>query len=66
MAEWTVDPVAERFAESAETARRLRPVRVQGCFNLGRLSGASRGRHGAHLTSSPGPCYSRPPPSSGS
>jgi hypothetical protein len=30
MAEWTVDTVAERFAEAAETARRLSPVRVQG------------------------------------
>ncbi len=34
MAEWTVDTVAERFAEAAETARRLPPVRVQGYFNL--------------------------------
>lgn len=34
MAEWTVGAVAERFAEAAETARRLPPVRVQGYFNL--------------------------------
>lgn len=35
MAEWTVDPVAERFAESADRARRLPSVRLQGCyFNL--------------------------------
>ncbi|MGH9895151.1 MAG: DUF6362 family protein, partial [bacterium] len=34
MANWTVDTVAERFAEAAETARRLPPVRVQGYFNL--------------------------------
>ena len=34
MAEWTVDTVAERLAEAAETARRLPPVRVQGYFNL--------------------------------
>lgn len=34
MAEWAVDAVAERFAEAAETARRLPPVRVQGYFNL--------------------------------
>ncbi|MGH9893120.1 MAG: DUF6362 family protein [bacterium] len=34
MVEWTVDAVAERFAEAAETARRLPPVRVQGYFNL--------------------------------
>ena len=34
MAEWTVDAVTERFAEAAEIARRLPPVRVQGYFNL--------------------------------
>lgn len=34
MADWTVDTVTERFAEAAETARRLPPVRVQGYFNL--------------------------------
>lgn len=34
MAEWTVDIVAERFAEAAETARRLPPVRVQDYFNI--------------------------------
>ena len=33
MAEWTMDAVAARFAEAAETARRLPPVRVQGYFN---------------------------------
>ena len=31
---WTVEQVAERFREAAETARRLPPVRVQGYFNL--------------------------------
>jgi len=34
MTEWTVDAVAERFAEAADTARRLPPVRVQGYYNL--------------------------------
>ncbi len=34
MTEWTVDTVVERFAEAAETARRLPPMRVQGYFNL--------------------------------
>ena len=29
-----MDAVAERFAEAAETARRLPPVRVRGYFNL--------------------------------
>ena len=33
MTEWTMDDVAARFAEAAETARRLPPVRVQGYFN---------------------------------
>ena len=33
MAEWTLDQVAERFREAAETAHRLPPVRVQGYFN---------------------------------
>lgn len=27
---WSVDDVAERFREAAQTARRLPPVRVQG------------------------------------
>lgn len=31
---WSVDGVAERFREAAETARRLPPVRVQGYFNV--------------------------------
>ncbi|MFZ5615532.1 MAG: DUF6362 family protein [Pseudomonadota bacterium] len=30
---WTVDMVAERFREAAQTAHRLPPVRVQGYFN---------------------------------
>jgi hypothetical protein len=30
---WSVDIVAERFREAAQTARRLPPVRVQGYFN---------------------------------
>jgi Domain of unknown function (DUF6362) len=30
---WSVERVAERFREAAETARRLPPVRVQGYFN---------------------------------
>lgn len=34
MAEWTLDAVAERFREAAETAHRLPPVRVQGYFNV--------------------------------
>ena len=34
MAEWTMDDVAARFAEAAETGRRLPPVRVQGYFNV--------------------------------
>ena len=33
MAEWTLEDVAERFREAAETAHRLPPVRVQGYFN---------------------------------
>ena len=34
MAEWTMDDVAARFVEAAETGRRLPPVRVQGYFNV--------------------------------
>ncbi len=34
MAEWTLDDVAARFFEAAETGRRLPPVRVQGYFNV--------------------------------
>lgn len=34
MAEWTIEDVAARFAEAAETGRRLPPVRVQGYFNV--------------------------------
>jgi hypothetical protein len=34
MAEWAIDDVAARFAEAAETGRRLPPVRVQGYFNV--------------------------------
>ena len=34
MAEWTIDDVAARFAEAAETGRRLPPVRVQGYFSV--------------------------------
>lgn len=34
MREWTLDLVAERFREAAETAHRLPPVKVQGYFNL--------------------------------
>lgn len=30
---WTVERVAERFREAAQTAQRLPPVRVQGYFN---------------------------------
>ena len=33
MAEWTMDAVAARFAEAAETARRLPSGRGQGYFN---------------------------------
>ncbi len=33
MAEWTIEQVAERFREAAQTAHRLPPVRVQGYFN---------------------------------
>jgi len=33
MAEWTLEQVAERFREAAETAHRLPSVRVQGYFN---------------------------------
>ncbi len=34
MADWTVDDVAARFSEAAETGRRLPQVRVQGYFNV--------------------------------
>ena len=34
MTEWTTDDVAARFAEAAETGRRLPRVRVQGYFNV--------------------------------
>jgi hypothetical protein len=34
MTEWTIDAVAARFTEAAETGRRLPPVRVQGYFNV--------------------------------
>ncbi len=30
---WTIEDVADRLAEAAQTARRLPPVRVQGYFN---------------------------------
>lgn len=30
---WSVDDVAERFREAAQTARRLPPVHIQGYFN---------------------------------
>ena len=33
MSEWTLDEVAERFREAAETAHRLPKVGVQGYFN---------------------------------
>lgn len=33
MAEWTIERVADRFAEAARVAQRLPPVRVQGYFN---------------------------------
>ena len=33
MAEWTIESVAERFAEAARTAHRLPKVTVQGYFN---------------------------------
>jgi hypothetical protein len=32
MAEWTIETVADRFIEAAQTAHRLPPVRVQGYF----------------------------------
>ena len=32
--DWTIDAVAARFAEAAQTARRLPAVRVQGYFNV--------------------------------
>ena len=34
MVEWTIDDVASRFADAAETGRRLSPVRVQGYFSV--------------------------------
>ena len=34
MAEWTMEDVAARFSEAAETGRRLPPVRVQGYFSV--------------------------------
>ena len=34
MAEWTTEDVAARFAEAADTGRRLPRVRVQGYFNV--------------------------------
>ncbi|WP_298219954.1 DUF6362 family protein [Halothiobacillus sp.] len=34
MTDWTPDIVAARFAEAAETARRLPPAKVQGYFNV--------------------------------
>jgi len=34
MADWTREDVAARFAEAADTGRRLPRVRVQGYFNL--------------------------------
>lgn len=33
MVKWTIELVAERFSEAAQTAERLPPVRVQGYFN---------------------------------
>ncbi len=33
MIEWTSEAVADRFAEAADTGRRLPPVRVQAYFN---------------------------------
>jgi len=32
--DWTIDEVAARFAQAAQTARRLPPVHVQGYFNV--------------------------------
>ena len=34
MVEWTTEDVAARFAEAAETGRRLPRVKVQGYFNV--------------------------------
>ena len=34
MAEWTMEDVAARFSDAAETGRRLPRVRVQGYFNV--------------------------------
>jgi hypothetical protein len=34
MADWTIEDVAARFAEAADTGRRLPRVRVQGYFNV--------------------------------
>ncbi|CAK0752807.1 DUF6362 domain-containing protein [Gammaproteobacteria bacterium] len=34
MTDWTLEQVADRFAEAADTGHRLPPVRVQGYFNL--------------------------------
>ena len=34
MVEWTLEDVAARFFEAAETGRRLPPVRVQGYFSV--------------------------------
>ena len=33
MTDWTIDDVAARFEDAADTGRRLPPVRVQGYFN---------------------------------
>jgi hypothetical protein len=34
MADWSIEDVAARFAEAADTGRRLPRVRVQGYFNV--------------------------------
>jgi hypothetical protein len=49
MADWSIEDVAARFAEAADTGRRLPRVRVQGYFNVwpelgtGRLGSVPRG-----------------------
>lgn len=34
MNDWTIDAIADRFAEAADTAHRLPPVRVHGYFSV--------------------------------
>ena len=59
MAEWTMDDVAARFAEAAETAQRLPRVRVQGYFNVW----PAFKREPWEVMGSPEDGYRPPPPS---